>query len=66
MLVGLAFNSAMRSFSSVRMYYPYYKYAIGSVLVIIGIMMFSNEIHYLNIYGQKIFDAVGIDFWKRF
>lgn len=65
-LVGLAFNSAMNSFGSVRKYYPYYKYAIGSGLVIIGIMMFSNEIYYLNIYGQKIFDAVGIDFWKKF
>ena len=65
-LVGLAFNSAMSSFRSVRKYYPYYKYAIGSGLVIIGIMMFSNEIYYLNIYGQKIFDAVGIDFWKKF
>ena len=66
MLVGLAFNSAMRSFASVRKYYPYYKYAIGSGLVIIGIMMFSNEIYHLNIYGQKIFDALGIDFWKKF
>lgn len=65
-LVGLAFNSAMRSFRSVRKYYPYYKYAVGSGLVIIGIMMFSNEIYYLNIYGQKIFDAMGIDFWKKF
>ncbi len=65
-LIGLAFNSAMRSFGSIRRYYPYYKYAIGSGLVIIGILMFSNEIHYLNIYGQKIFDALGIDFWKRF
>ena len=65
-LVGLAFNSAMKSFRNVRKYYPYYKYAIGSGLIIIGIMMFSNEIYYLNIYGQKIFDAMGIDFWKRF
>ena len=65
-IVGLAFNSALRSFRSFRKYYPYYKYAVGSGLVIIGIMMFSNEIHYLNIYGQKIFDALGIDFWKKF
>lgn len=65
-LIGLAFNGAMRSFRSVRKYYPYYKYAIGSGLVVIGIMMFSNEVYYLNIYGQKIFDAVGIDFWKKF
>lgn len=65
-LVGLAFNGAMRSFKNVRRYYPYYKYAIGSGLVIIGILMFLNEIYYLNIYGQKIFDAVGIDFWKKF
>ena len=65
-IVGLAFNSALRSFKSFRRYYPYDKYAVGSGLIIIGIMMFLNEIHYLNIYGQKIFDAMGIDFWKKF
>jgi len=65
-LVGLAFNSAMVSFKTLRKYYPHYKYTVGSGLIAIGIMMFSNEIYYLNIYGQKIFDAMGIDFWKTF
>jgi len=56
----------MVSFKTLRKYYPYYKYTVGSGLIAIGIMMFSNEIYYLNIYGQKIFDAMGIDFWKTF
>ncbi len=65
-LVGLAYNGALRWLSGVRKYYRFYNYAVGGCLIIVGIMMFSNDIYYLNIYGQKVFDALGIDFWKKF
>lgn len=66
LLVGLAFNGAVNSFRTVRKYYPFYKYFVGGGLIIIGILMFLNNIYYLNIYGQKVLDALGIDFWKSF
>lgn len=65
-LVGAAFNGALRTFGTVRKYYPFYKYAVGAGLIAVGALMFSEDIYYLNVYGQKILDAVGIDFWKRF
>lgn len=65
-LVGLAFNGAVESFATVRKYYPLYRYLVGGGLVTIGILMFLNDVYYLNVYGQKVLDALGIDFWKSF
>ncbi len=65
-LIGLAFNGMLRWLRGVRKYYRFYNYIVGGCLIIVGIMMFSNDLYYLNVYGQKIFDALGIDFWKRF
>ena len=66
LLVGVAFDGALKTFGTVRKYYPFYRYAVGGGLIAVGALMFSGDVYYLNIYGQKILDAVGIDFWKRF
>lgn len=34
--------------------------------MIVGIMMLSNSLFYINIYGQKVLDFIGLDFWKSF
>lgn len=65
-LTGLAFYHALNTFKTIRKYYKYYKFIVGGTLIIIGILMLTNNLFQLNIYGQKILDALGIDFWKNF
>ena len=65
-LTGLAFYKALNTFKLIRRYYSYYKYIVGGTLIIVGILMFTNSIFQLNIYGQKILGFLGIDFWKSF
>lgn len=65
-LTGLAFNKALNTFKHIKNYYKYYKFIVGGILILLGIMMLTNKIFYINIYGQKVLDLVGIDFWKNF
>ena len=65
-LTGLALTRALSAFSWIKRNYGIYKYVTGGTLMIIGILMVTNTIFYLNIYGQKILDSLGLDFWKSF
>lgn len=65
-LTGLAFSQALNTFQIVRRHYKYYKYIVGVSLILIGLLMLTNNLYQLNIYGQKVLDALGIDFWKNF
>ncbi len=65
-LTGLAFCQALNTFKSIRKHYQYYKYIVGGALILIGILMVTNNLFQLNIYGQKVLDTFGIDFWKNF
>ncbi len=65
-ITGIAFNKALTTFKFVRKHYVYYKYIVGVTLISIGVLMLLNKVFYLNIYGQKILDIFGIDFWQRF
>lgn len=65
-ITGLALSKALSAFGWIKKRYNLYKIIVGGTLVIIGILMVTNQIFYLNIYGQKVLDMVGIDFWKTF
>ncbi len=65
-LVGIAFNRTFKWFTTIRKYYFYYKYTVGGMLIATGLLMFSNNIYQINVYGQKIFNALGINFWENF
>jgi cytochrome c-type biogenesis protein len=65
-LTGLALTKALSAFSWIKRNYGIYKYVTGGALMIIGILMVTNKLFYLNIYGQKILDSIGLDFWKTF
>ena len=65
-ITGLAYNKALCAFSIIKNNYRFYKYFVGIILIIVGLMILGDKIYYLNIYGQKFLDAIGIDFWKRF
>ncbi|NIP38402.1 MAG: cytochrome c biogenesis protein CcdA [Candidatus Dadabacteria bacterium] len=65
-ITGLALTKALSAFSWIKKNYALYKYVTGGALLVVGILMVTNTLFYLNIYGQKILDSVGIDFWKSF
>ena len=66
LLTGLALSKALSAFGWIRRHYSLYKIIVGGTLVAVGVLMVSNNLFYLNIYGQKALDWVGIDFWKTF
>jgi cytochrome c-type biogenesis protein len=66
LLTGLALSRALTTFSWIKRHYGLYKSTVGGMLIIIGILMVTNNLYYLNVYGQKIFDLAGLDFWKNF
>jgi len=66
LLTGIALTKAFSAFSWIKSNYVLYKYIAGGMLMIVGIMMISNSLFYINIYGQKVLDFLGLDFWKSF
>ncbi len=65
-LTGLALTKALSAFSWIKRNYGLYKYLTGGALMMVGFLMVTNTLFYLNIYGQKILDSLGLDFWKSF
>ncbi len=65
-ITGVAFSKALTTFKFIKKHYIYYKYVVGITLVSVGLLMLSNKVFYLNIYGQKVLDIFGINFWQRF
>lgn len=66
LLTGLALSRALTAFSWIKRHYGLYKFLVGGTLVIVGILMVTNNLYYLNIYGQRLLDWAGLDFWKSF
>ena len=66
LITGLAISKSLIAFSWIKNHYGGYKITVGSMLIIVGILMVTNNLFYLNIYGQKIFDLVGLNFWQSF
>lgn len=65
-ITGLALSKALTAFGWIKRHYGIYKILVGGTLVIVGLLMVTNSLFYLNIYGQKVLDWAGIDFWKTF
>ncbi len=65
-LTGLALSRALIAFNWIKRHYGLYKVTVGGLLTIVGILMITNNLYYLNIYGQKFFDWAGLGFWKSF
>ncbi|QMU56340.1 MAG: cytochrome c biogenesis protein CcdA [Candidatus Mycalebacterium zealandia] len=62
---GLLF-SRWRTVSFIgKKYYPVYKYIVGALMVAVGFLIAADFLFYVNVYGQKLFDFLGIDFWTK-
>ncbi|MFI5323061.1 MAG: cytochrome c biogenesis CcdA family protein [Thermodesulfobacteriota bacterium] len=65
-ITGLALSRALTAFGWIKRHYGMYKIIVGGSLIIVGILMVTNSLFYLNILGQRTLDWAGIDFWKSF
>jgi cytochrome c-type biogenesis protein len=65
-ITGLALSKALTAFGWIKRHYGIYKIIVGGSLIIVGILMVTNNLFYLNIFGQRVLDWAGIDFWKSF
>ncbi|MCZ6469534.1 MAG: sulfite exporter TauE/SafE family protein, partial [Candidatus Dadabacteria bacterium] len=65
-LTGLALSKALTAFGWIKRHYNLYKIIVGGTLVAVGLLMLTNNLFYLNIYGQRALDFIGVDFWKTF
>lgn len=65
-VTGLALSKALTAFGWIKRNYGLYKIIVGGTLIIVGILMVTNNLFYLNIFGQRALDWAGIDFWKAF
>ena len=65
-ITGLALSKALTAFGWIKKHYNVYKIVVGGTLVAVGLLMVTNNLFYLNIYGQRVLDSLGIDFWKTF
>lgn len=66
LVTGLALSRALSAFGWIKRHYGIYKIIVGGTLIGVGLLMLTNNLFYLNIYGQKALDWAGIDFWKTF
>jgi len=65
-VTGLALSKALTAFGWIKRHYSLYKIIVGGTLIIVGLLMVTNNLYYLNIFGQRALDWAGIDFWKSF
>ncbi len=65
-LTGLALSKALTAFGWIKRHYNLYKIIVGGTLIAVGVLMLTNNLFYLNIYGQRALDFIGLDFWKTF
>ncbi|MCH7948990.1 MAG: sulfite exporter TauE/SafE family protein [Candidatus Dadabacteria bacterium] len=66
LLTGLALSKALTAFGWIKRHYNLYKIIVGGTLIAVGLLMLTNNLFYLNIYGQRALDFIGLDFWKTF
>jgi len=64
-LTGFFFARWKTLSSFMQNYYPLYKYVVGTMMVIVGFLISADLLFYLNIYGQKVFDMLGISLWQQ-
>lgn len=64
-VTALLFNKAMVAFRFLRDRWVWIVFVSGIILIIMGVMMFTNQLTYLNIEAQKLLNTLGLDFLYR-
>jgi cytochrome c-type biogenesis protein len=63
-LSAVGFNAAQRSFDWVKHHYAAIQVGAGLVLVVMGVLVYTNELFRLNIEIQRALDEVGLNFFQ--
>lgn len=64
LLSAVAFGATQRSFAWVRRHYGAIQLVSGLVLVVMGVLVFTDELFRLNIEIQKGLDQIGLNFFQ--
>jgi cytochrome c biogenesis protein CcdA len=59
-LAGIAFAHAMRAFRWVRAHYDALRYASGTVLIALGLLLFFHRDWWLRVALNRVLDAIGL------
>ena len=64
LLTALAFSRMTTAFDVVKRHYRAIMAAGGAVLIVMGVLVYTNELFQLNIEAQKLLDRVGLNFFS--
>jgi cytochrome c-type biogenesis protein len=64
LLSAIGFDAAQRSFEWVKRHYAAIQVGAGVVLVVMGILVYTNELFRINIEVQKALDQLGLNFFQ--
>jgi len=65
-ITGLAFTRAIRALRWLRRYSRPLETVSGLALTVVGILLLTNKMFYVSIWGQQLFTKFGINFWQHF
>jgi cytochrome c-type biogenesis protein len=65
LLTALAFSRMTTAFDVVKRHYRAIMAAGGAVLIVMGVLVYTNELFQLNIEAQKLLDRVGLNFFSE-
>jgi cytochrome c-type biogenesis protein len=65
LLTALAFSRMTTAFETVKRHYRAIMAAGGAVLIVMGVLVYTNELFQLNIEAQKVLDRVGLNFFSE-
>jgi cytochrome c-type biogenesis protein len=65
LLTAIGFSAAQRSFAWVKRHYRAIQIASGTVLVAMGVLVYTNELFRLNIEAQRFLDQFGLNFFQE-
>ncbi len=64
LITAVAFTSATQFFEWFRRHYLVLTMFAGAVLVVMGVLIFTNELFRLNIEAQKLLDSLGLNIFQ--
>jgi cytochrome c-type biogenesis protein len=64
LITAIAFSRMTSAFDAVKRHYAVIIGAGGAVLIVMGVLVYTNELFQLNIEAQKLLDRIGLNFFS--
>jgi cytochrome c-type biogenesis protein len=64
LLTAVAFTRMTKPFTVVKRHYPVIMAAGGTMLVVMGVLIWTDELFRLNIEAQRLLDSLGLNFFN--